>query len=758
MCSWTISQISTTAGHSQNAANGHDGGENTITKFKLFAKLRFLSALVLSSALVPASAHAFSSGIERLGIDPRSIDEGFSVRCYQDDALEAGRPYKSYETEFDAALQQTSIASGLVTTRFNEVNAAKDAAKTTFEATIAINNGNLAEAKAEAQLISAFRATAQVVLKIEEYQLVRAQLNLAKYNHLKSGQGIGEAAALGAINGAQAAVLTAANPAPGSQAVAAGQVVAVTALATLGAAAQLAKFEGQGGRPYLEAQVAEKSAAVAATKATIVSLDAQLEAAILKLLNSFGVVYSGEPTPVELQAVQDAETAFEQANAAFVVTYDKAVAIDALEIANAPPPCDSLEITILLEQYCTAPDEPLLGPNATAFDRSIVAEICKFASSSVQRIQKQTHEAIGSLVSNRQSVILNNQVNISGFLAGSRLGGIGPLGSQFNLLNHQGSMSLAFSSSLSSLRAKAIQREKQTRLKAAQTDQHSITPAPIGEISAPLKGLGVADANIPELTASELGYDIWTQIYGSQSKIGDSESTAWVGFLGAHYFISPDLIVGGLVQVDWSDETNSVLGSSADGLGWMVGPYVAAKLPGQKIFIDAQASWGRSNNHVAPIGTYEDKFMTERWLVSSQLSGLIESNGWEVRPAVKISYFEEVQKAYIDSNGLDIPDQSFSVGEMRFGATISHKISFRNGFVLTPHIGVNGVRNFGVNSGAVSQNAVLGSGDMRARLDAGFTAYNLGLWSFNLSGFFDGLGIDDYQVYGGTARLSVALQ
>lgn len=733
-----------------------NGGEYPITKFNVFSKLRLLSVIALSSALVSTSAHSFSSGIERVGIDPRSIDQGFSVRCYQDDALEAGRPYKSYETEFDAALQQTTIASGLVTTRFNELNTAKDAAKTTFEATIAINTGNLAEAKAEAQLLTAFLAVAKVTLKIEEYQLETARLDLARYNRLKSGKAIGEAAAKGAIAGSQAAVLTAA--VPGGQAVAVGQVAAVTALATLGAAAELAKYENQGGRPYLEAQVAEKSAAIAATNMTITSLGVELSAAITKLLNSFGVVYSGEPTPAELQTVQDAETAFDQANTAFVVIYDKTVAIDALEIANAPPPCDSLELAILLEQYCTAPDEPLLSSNATAFDRFVVAEICKLTSDSVQRIQKQTHQAIGSLVSNRQSVILNNQVNISGFLDGSRLGGIGPLGSQFNLLNNQGSMTLAFSSSLSSLRAKALRREKEARLKAAQTDQHNMETAPISEISTPLKGLGIVDANIPDLAASDLGYDIWTQIYGSQSKIGDSQSSAWVGFVGAHYFVSPDLIVGGLVQVDWSDETNSVLGSTADGIGWMVGPYVAAKLPGQKIFIDAQASWGRSSNNVAPIGTYEDEFMTERWLVSTQLSGLIESNGWKVRPAVKISYFEEVQEAYIDSNGLNIPDQAFAVGEMRLGATISRKISFGNGFVLTPHFGINGVRNFGINNGAASQNAVLSSGDMRARLDAGFTAYKLGLWSFNLSGFYDGIGIDDYQVYGGNARVSVALQ
>ena len=68
------------------------------------------------------------------------------------------------------------------------------------------------------------------------------------------------------------------------------------------------------------------------------------------------------------------------------------------------------------------------------------------------------------------------------------------------------------------------------------------------------------------------------------------------------------------------------------------------------------------------------------------------------------------------------------------------------------------VWNFDVDNDGNSQGAVVGTGDIRARLDAGFTAISTDLWSLDITGFYDGLGVDDYHAYGGTARLTVPLQ
>ena len=48
-------------------------------------------------------------------------------------------------------------------------------------------------------------------------------------------------------------------------------------------------------------------------------------------------------------------------------------------------------------------------------------------------------------------------------------------------------------------------------------------------------------------------------------------------------------------------------------------------------------------------------------------------------------------------------------------------------------------------------------GDLRARLDAGVTLFSTDDWFVDLSAFYDGIGINDYYVYGGKARLTVPL-
>lgn len=145
-------------------------------------------------------------------------------------------------------------------------------------------------------------------------------------------------------------------------------------------------------------------------------------------------------------------------------------------------------------------------------------------------------------------------------------------------------------------------------------------------------------------------------------------------------------------------------------------------------------------------------------MVSAKVSGLFRENGWDIRPAVSASYFEETQESYTESTATIIGSQTVTLGEVRFGPTLSHDFLQDDGTVFRPRIGVNGVWNFDVNNEASSQGAVLGTGDIRARLDAGVTIIGTNLWSLDLSGFYDGIGINNYEAYGGKARVTVPLQ
>ena len=81
---------------------------------------------------------------------------------------------------------------------------------------------------------------------------------------------------------------------------------------------------------------------------------------------------------------------------------------------------------------------------------------------------------------------------------------------------------------------------------------------------------------------------------------------------------------------------------------------------------EARVSWGRSDNNVSPFGTYTDSFDTERWLASGKISGSFMMDQVNVKPTLEVSYFHETQLAYIDSLTNVIPEQSISLGELRF--------------------------------------------------------------------------------------------
>ena len=101
-----------------------------------------------------------------------------------------------------------------------------------------------------------------------------------------------------------------------------------------------------------------------------------------------------------------------------------------------------------------------------------------------------------------------------------------------------------------------------------------------------------------------------------------------------------------------------------------------------------------------------------------------------------------------------IPEQTVSLGEFRFGPSFEKAMVLDNGTLFTPSFGISGVWNFDVNNNNASQATPIGNDDIRARLDAGFSATNPDNGMiFSLEAFYDGIGISDFDSYGGSARL-----
>ena len=254
------------------------------------------------------------------------------------------------------------------------------------------------------------------------------------------------------------------------------------------------------------------------------------------------------------------------------------------------------------------------------------------------------------------------------------------------------------------------------------------------------------------------GFDIWVKGSLDHATSDNRKSDLGLLFIGADYHISSNTLVGVLAQLDWSDEQDTTNAFSADGRGWMVGPYLATRL-GKNLLFDGRAAYGQSSNNISPLGTYEDSFDTTRWLVSGTLTGDYNMGGWRFSPHIGVSYFEETQKAYTDSLNNTIAAQTISLGRMTFGPEVSTSFMAGNGTLISPHIGVKGIWDFD-KAQTINLNTGLASGgdnDLRASIEAGITTQFTNGWQLAGEAHYDGIGDDSLEAYGGSVKLTVPL-
>ena len=384
----------------------------------------------------------------------------------------------------------------------------------------------------------------------------------------------------------------------------------------------------------------------------------------------------------------------------------------------------------------------------------------------------EIQRAVARFMQNRASSLLNNQPDIGGFIDGSFVNGGGPLGNLGLVANTQ-NLDVRFLTSLGHLWQQidstnslasnpgVEHRNIGSLLPANQQDLSGSSNATVGSNLFPTQNAYASRLNSQNgenLSASQQrGYDVWFQMAGSRTSAGNANNNFWVGYLGGHVFFSPNLLVGGLVQMDWAEETNDTAATSADGKGWMVGPYLAAKHSDRNLFLNARVAYGRSDNDLTVSNT-EGNFQTERWLVNAKLAGLLEYGNLNVRPALSASYFSETQESYTDNASTFVPSQRISSGEVRFWPTISFDHYNDDGSIIRPKFGVSGVWNFDVKNGVIASTAPIGTGDVRARFDLGVVILTTEHWNLDIGGYYDGVGISNYDAYGGKARVVVPLQ
>lgn len=253
-------------------------------------------------------------------------------------------------------------------------------------------------------------------------------------------------------------------------------------------------------------------------------------------------------------------------------------------------------------------------------------------------------------------------------------------------------------------------------------------------------------------SSGPLGFDLWGRGSYVRVRKGEGKRENAFAHLGADYRFAPGLAVGIMQQVDVTEDDNPGLEATSDGWGWMVGPYVAARLPLNLLF-DARAAWGESYNSVVAAEGGAYSFDARRLLVRGQLSADYAWDALHFRPLARILYYDEAPRG---PDGGAVPDGAGTIARLQAGYEISYDMRFDNGLVLTPRLGMRGTANYAQEDILSGRVADANAGDLSARIEAAVRLRTLLGWSLDAGAFYDGIGsVGD--TFGGEMKMSVPL-
>lgn len=250
-------------------------------------------------------------------------------------------------------------------------------------------------------------------------------------------------------------------------------------------------------------------------------------------------------------------------------------------------------------------------------------------------------------------------------------------------------------------------------------------------------------------------FDIW--IEGRYANFDNGSSGAegsghfGVVYVGADYVVNASLLFGMLLQVDHTTETSRADTTDIDGNGWMIGPYVTARLA-RNIYFQGRFAWGHSENDIT-VATAHGRFDTRRWLVRGKLQGDWRQGAWQFAPSLSVAHIRERQKGYVDTSGTTIPGQTVSLGHVSFGPEVSYTMRPSDGTVWVPRAAFRGVWSFSEDIDTAAASAISASETLRGQAELGLSVVGANGSSLDFMAAYDGVGDRDFSAYSGSMRL-----
>ena len=255
--------------------------------------------------------------------------------------------------------------------------------------------------------------------------------------------------------------------------------------------------------------------------------------------------------------------------------------------------------------------------------------------------------------------------------------------------------------------------------------------------------------------------DLWVEGHYTRFKYDNGpnfEGDVGVVYFGADYLATNNLMLGVLSQIDWASESSEALGEDISGRGWMVGPYLSARLT-ENLFFDARGAWGQSSNQLSIAGYgVDDAFETNRRLLRGGLTGNKQFGNWRITPSVAVAYFEEEQASYVSSAGLLVGEQTVALGRATFEPEIAYRRMTGSGVAIELQFALAGLWDFKAPDDLSIADWTIGTDKARLRANSGLQiSWPAGV-ALRASAFYDGIASSQFESYGARLWLSVPLR
>jgi hypothetical protein len=334
-------------------------------------------------------------------------------------------------------------------------------------------------------------------------------------------------------------------------------------------------------------------------------------------------------------------------------------------------------------------DAKISIPAASVTDRAGYANTASNTLSIKNAVVEETQKVIARFIQSRATQLVANQPNLAGFLSGSNT-------SALNVATTRGRGGFDFAS------------------------------APGAD--------------------NENNNGVWARLSGSWAHEGSGKSRYAFGVIGSHVKLSPNLLVGGMVEFDYLSRKDGA--ARIDGQGWLTGPYFVARTPAHPLFLEGTLLYGQTKNDISPLGTYTDRFETQRLLAKFKVTGEVSQGRTIWMPSVQLSYTTDTQRAYADGLGNFISKQGFELVQADLGLDVRHQVRLprsNSALELTGGLAFVGLSTKGSgNASLVVPKYADGRGKVKA--GANYTLSNGAVLALEV--YNDGIGAAGYESYG----------